>query len=396
MALTLLKGGTVYGPNPMGRQDILLGGGKVLKIAPDLDTFSPYGVEIIPAEGLIIFPGLIDSHVHILGGGGEGGYHTRTPEIMLSQITSGGVTTVVGCIGTDGTTRALTSLIAKARGLREEGISCFAYTGSYQIPVRTLTGSVTDDLIVVDLVIGCGEVAISDHRSSQPTFEEFARTAADTRLGGILSGKAGVVNIHMGDGPAGLEYLRRLVRETEIPAHNLLPTHINRSGTLMADGIAYAKELNGFIDLTTSSDPDFLEPDEIKASTGLRMALDGRVPPEQITFSSDGQGSMPIFGPDRTYQGLGVGRVDSLYREVRDAHLTEGIPLETALLPVTANPARILKLAGKGVIAEGADADLVLVDQDLMIQRVFAGGKTMVENGQVKVWGTFEPHSSKP
>ena len=135
MALTLLKVGTVYGPNPMGRQDILLGGGKILKIAPDLDTFSPYGVEIIPAEGLIIFPGLIDSHVHILGGGGEGGYHTRTPEIMLSQITSGGVTTVVGCIGTDGTTRALTSLIAKARGLREEGISCFAYTGSYQIQI---------------------------------------------------------------------------------------------------------------------------------------------------------------------------------------------------------------------------------------------------------------------
>ena len=394
--ITLIRKAALYAPEYLGVKDILIGDSRILKIAEEIPALDAYDVQVLEGEGRLIFPGFIDSHVHILGGGGEGGFHTRTPEIQLTDITLGGVTTVVGCLGTDGTTRTMAALLAKARGLTEEGITAYIYTGSYQVPVRTLTGCVMDDLILIDKVVGCGEIAISDHRSSQPSREEFARIVGDARVGGILSGKAGLTNIHMGDGERMLSYLRYVAEETEIPPSNMLPTHINRSGTLMADGIAYAKELNGFIDLTTSSDPDFLEPDEIKASTGLRMALDGRVPPEQITFSSDGQGSMPIFGPDRTYQGLGVGRVDSLYREVRDAHLTEGIPLETALLPVTANPARILKLAGKGVIAEGADADLVLVDQDLMIQRVFAGGKTMVENGQVKVWGTFEPHSSKP
>lgn len=388
--LTLIKGGDLYASAPQGRRDILIGGGKILKIASDLDAHTPYGVEVIDARECYVFPGFLDAHVHILGGGGEGGYRSRTPEIMLSDIISGGVTTLVGCIGTDGTTRTVASLIAKARGLCEEGVTCFAYTGSYQIPVRTLTGSITDDLLLIDRILGCGEIAVSDHRSSQPTFEEFARVAADTRLGGILSGKAGIVNIHMGDGSAGLTYLRRLVRETEIPPQNLLPTHINRSGRLMAEGIDYALKDGGLIDLTTSSDPDFLEEDEVKASTGLRMALDAGVPARQITFSSDGQGSMPIFDRDRNYIGLGVGRVASLYREARDAYLKDGVPLETALLPITENPARILKLSGKGIVQEGADADLVLAGKDLNIRWVLAGGRVMIRDGKQTVFGTFE------
>ena len=388
--LTLLKNGQVYAPEPLGKRDLLLGGGKILQIADRLDPPEGWAVEVVDADGLLVLPGLIDSHVHILGGGGEGSYHTRTPEITLSQITSGGVTTLIGCIGTDGVTRSMASLVAKARGLTEEGVSCWVYTGSYQVPVRTLTGSILDDLVLIDKVIGTGEIAISDHRSSQPTREEFAKIVADTRLGGILSGKAGVVNIHMGDGARKLDYLRYVVQETEIPARNMVPTHINRSGTLMRDGIDYALTCGGLIDLTTSSDPEYLEPDEVKASTGLRQALDAGVPASQITFSSDGQGSMPIFR-DGVYTGLGVGEVSSLWRETRDAVLTEGIPLETALAPVTTSPADIYKLPGKGRIEIGADADLCLVRADeLTVDTVFAMGRMMVRAGELLVRGTFE------
>ena len=387
----LIKHAHVFAPEDLGIMDVLLGGNRILKIAPELPVEEAYGVEVIEGKGKALFPGLIDGHVHILGGGGEGGPKTRTPEIVLSDITLGGVTTVVGCLGTDGCTRTMANLLAKARGLEEEGITTYVYTGSYQVPVKTLTGFVMDDIILLDKVVGTGEIALSDHRSSQPTKEEFAKIVADTRVGGILSGKAGLVNIHMGDGKGKLDFLKYILEETQISAANMLPTHINRSRTLMQEGIEYAKDFGGYIDLTTSSDPDFLEPEEVKASTGFGMALKAGVSSDQITFSSDGQGSLPIFSPDGTFCGLGVGKATSLYREMRDGVLTEKLPLSVALKPVTINPAKLLKLSQKGRIEEGKDADLVLADENsLEIDTVIAMGKIMVCNGQVLIKGTFE------
>lgn len=389
--MKLIQGAAVYAPEYLGIRDVLIEGSRIRKIAGGIPAVEAYEVEVIDGSGMLLFPGFIDGHVHILGGGGEGGYHTRTPEIMLTDITMGGVTTVVGCLGTDGTTRNMASLLAKARGLEEEGITSYIYTGSYQVPVRTLTGSIIDDLILIDKAVGCGEIAVSDHRSSQPTREEFARIVGDTRVGGILSGKAGLVNIHMGDGERMLSYLRYVAEETEIPPSNMLPTHINRSTRLLKDGIDYARTLGGYVDLTTSSDPDYLEEDEVKASTGLKIMLDQGVPGHQITFSSDGQGSMPIFDRDGNFLGLGVGKVTSLYREVRDAVLQEKVEITQALRTVTANPADLLKLKRKGRIAEGCDADLVLVRQeDLQIHTVLAMGCLMVQGGVAVRKGTFE------
>lgn len=389
--LTLIKGAEIYSPAFIGKKDVLICGETIHMITDNLNPCTEYGIKIIDGSGKYMFPGFIDSHVHILGGGGEGSYHTRTPEIMLTDIVLGGVTTIVGCLGTDGTTRTMASLLAKARGLEEEGITAYVYTGSYQVPVRTLTGSVMDDLILIDKIIGTGEIAISDHRSSQPTKEEFAKIAADTRVGGILSGKAGIVNIHMGDGKKKLSMLRWLLEETEIPPANLIPTHINRSNALMQDGIDYAKTLGGIIDLTTSSDPDFLDEDEVKASTGLKMALDAGVSQHQITFSSDGQGSLPVFDKGGKFIGLGVGKVSSLYREFRDAVITDGISISQALMPVTQNPSAVLKLKRKGLIAPEMDADIILSDKKtLAIDTVLARGHVMVEGGLPAVYGTFE------
>lgn len=387
----LIKHAEVYAPEYLGAVDVLTGGGQILKMGKDLPAAEAYGVEVIDGSGKVLMPGLIDAHVHILGGGGEGGARTRTPEIMLSQIVSGGVTTVVGCLGTDGCTRTMSNLLAKAKGLEEEGITAYVYTGSYQVPVRTLTGKIMDDIILLEKVVGTGEIAISDHRSSQPDKKEFARIVADTRVGGILSGKAGLVNIHMGDGKDRLKFLRYVLEKTEIPASNMLPTHINRSRALMEDGIDYALKLGGYIDLTTSSDPNFLDPDEVKASAGLKMALDAGVPSDHVTFSSDGQGSLPVFGPDGEFAGLGVGKVASLYREMKDAVLTEGVSLTDALKAVTRNPAALLKLPKKGRIQEGADADLVLAHKETLdMDAVMAKGAVMVRGGEVVVKGTFE------
>ncbi|WP_243494405.1 beta-aspartyl-peptidase [Priestia aryabhattai] len=389
--LTLIKNAEVYAPQHLGKKDILLADSKIILIKDCIDHVNTsIPIDVVDAANHIIAPGFIDSHVHIIGGGGEGGYKTRTPELMLTDATTAGVTTIVGVLGTDGTTRRMENLLAKARGLEEEGISCFIHTGSYQIPVKTLTNSIEEDLILIDKIIGVGEIAISDHRSSEPTFEELVKVASAARNGGILSGKAGILEIHVGDGERKLSLLNQIADKTDLPIRQFHPTHINRNEELFKEGIQFAKR-GGYVDFTTSTIPHFLEEGEVKCSKGLRIMLEEKVAIDSITFSSDGNASLPFFDDNGDYKGLQVGKVSSLFQEVRDAVLEESIPLETALQVITSNPAKVLKLSNKGYIQPGKDADLVLLDKEtLTIKTVFAQGKVMVKDGVPVVKGTFE------
>jgi beta-aspartyl-dipeptidase (metallo-type) len=390
--IKIIKNIEVYAPDYLGIKDVLIVAGKIgaIEAKIDIGTNDEDYIEIIDGSDKILVPGFIDSHVHILGGGGEGGFKTRTPEITLTDITTGGVTTVVGCLGTDGISRTMISLLAKARGLEEEGISTYIYTGSYRIPVTTITGEIMKDLMCIDKVIGVGEIAISDHRSSQPELSDLKKLVADARVGGILSGKAGVVNLHLGDGKRMLEMLLDIVNNSEIPYTQFIPTHMNRNPYLFEEAIRYGKA-GGFIDFTTSSDPMFWEEGEVKASRALKICIDSGVPVEQITFTSDGQGSLPMFNEKKEYVGLRVGKVTTLFEEVRDAIFKENVPMEDALRVITSNPAATLKLRNKGQIAKGMDADLVILDEGtLEIDTVISKGITMIENKKIKIYGTFE------
>ncbi|WP_270181048.1 beta-aspartyl-peptidase [Alkalihalobacillus sp. CinArs1] len=386
---TIIRNAEIYNPDHLGKKDVLIAFSKIAMIDERIELPEDIPHNVIEADGKLLFPGFIDSHVHIMGGGGEGSYRTRTPELTLSQATSSGVTTLIGVIGTDGTTRTMPDLIAKARGLEEEGITCYVHTGSYQVPVKTLTGKIEDDLILIDRVIGAGEIAISDHRSSQPTVEEMAKIASAARIGGMLSGKAGIVNIHVGDSPTKLALLEEVVETTDIPIKTFHPTHINRTEELFRSGLDYAKK-GGYIDFTTSTIPQFLEEGEVKCSTGLKRALEAGVPVEQITFTSDGQASLPAFDANGEFEGLQIGTVASLYKEVRDAIVEDGVPISDAIKVITKNPASLLRLKDKGEIAVEKDADLVLVNKGFEVDTVFAKGQLMVENKEVLVKGTFE------
>jgi beta-aspartyl-dipeptidase (metallo-type) len=389
--LTLIQNGEIYAPEYIGKKDILIVDNKLGFIEEKIEPPHQFvDIKIVDATGKFVVPGFIDSHVHIMGGGGEGSFRTRTPEIQLTQATLAGITTLVGVIGTDGTTRTMASLVAKAMGLEEEGITCYAQTGSYQVPLKTLTGKIEDDIILVDRIIGVGEVAIADHRSSQPTVNELTKIASAARIGGMLSGKSGIVNVHVGDSHDHLKLLEEIVDTTDIPIKQFYPTHINRNAHLFEAGIQYAQR-GGYVDFTTSTIPQFLEDGEVKCSKALKRMLDAGVPVEQITYTSDGQASLPNFDRDGELIGLQIGQVSSLYKEVKDAVLEEGIPLETAIKVITSNPAKILKLKQKGRVEVEMDADLVLLEKDtLEVNTVFAKGKLMVENGEAIVKGTFE------
>lgn len=389
--IIVIKGINVYAPESLGEKDIVIVNDKIEGIYENLNIPNNFiDIKIINGKDKIIFPGFIDSHVHIIGGGGEGGFKTRTPEISILSLVEAGITTVVGCIGTDGVCRNMRSLIAKANGLEEEGITSYCYTGSYEIPVKTITESIKGDFMMVDKIIGVGEVALSDHRSSQASYQDFVNTMAQARVGGLLSGKAGIVNVHLGDGARKLEYLFKLIEETEIPATQLLPTHINRSDKLFDIGIEYAKK-GGFIDLTTSSDPKFLEPGEIRAGEGLSILLQKEVDIKHITFSSDGNGSMPIFDNTGKLIGLGICSVKTLYREVKNSIQEFNVSIDQAIKVITSNVAELLKLDNKGRIEKGRDADFVIVNKEnLDIDMVIAKGKIVVKDGKASIKATFE------
>lgn len=391
--MKLIRQAEVYAPEYLGKKDILVINDKIVAIEDQISGgFDQLTVEEIDGSSLIATPGFIDCHFHILGGGGEGGYQNRTPEVTLSQLTTAGVTTVVGCLGTDGVGRDMVALISKAKGLEAEGISTYVYDGSYRLPLDPVTDSLIKDFLTIDKVIGIGEIAVSDHRSSQPSFEEFTRAVADARVGGMLSGKAGITNVHLGGGKRQYELLLQTVEETEIPISQFLPTHANRTSELFEASIAFAK-MGGTIDFTASEDPDFWEreDDEVRFSKGLKRLLDEGIGLDQFTMTSDGQGSLPYFDENNQFIGIGVGSSRALMVGIKEAVQVEQIPLEIALRAITSNPAKILKLAQKGRIAPGMDADLCLLNQDTLdVETVIAKGKVMVDKKNVKVWGTFE------
>lgn len=389
--IKIIKDAVVYAPEYIGVSDILIVGGTIACIDRDIKIEkNPFlDIEIIDGKNKIAVPGFIDSHVHILGGGGEGGYRTRTPEIKLSDITASGVTTLVGCLGTDGITRSVESLLAKANALDDEGISTYIYTGSYRIPITTITGDVMKDIMTIDKIIGVGEIALSDHRSSQPTYEEIKHLAADARVGGILSKKSGIINVHMGDGKDKLKYLFELANSSEIPITQFLPTHMTRNMELFKEGVKYALA-GGYIDFTTSTS-SISNDEKLTPSKALKMCLEEGVAYKNISFSSDGQGSLPVFNREGKFLGLGVGSVSSLYNEVKKAVLNYDVPLDIALSVITSNPAEILKLTGKGKLEKGFDADIVILDSgSLEIDSVIAKGQIMVKNKRIIVKGTFE------
>lgn len=383
--LTLLTDADLYAPEARGQCDLLLGGGKVLAIeATGVLPSSLHGVAKISLEGARVIPGLIDGHVHVTGGGGESGPNTRVPPIFLSALTTAGVTSCVGVLGTDGTTRTMRSLVAKTLALRAEGLSAYCYTGSYEVPVKTLTGSVRDDIVFVDPIIGVGELAISDHRSSQPTFDEVVRIAADCHVAGMMSGKAGVLHLHLGDGPRGLAFVRRALDETELPARVFHPTHVNRQRRLMEEAIALAKQ--GVTVDVTAFDP---EDDGVSVEDVVERWWREGLPPQRLTVSSDGAGCLPSFDAEGHVVRMGVGEPATLATAMR-ALLERGVPLPSLLPPFTSNVARALRLPHKGRIEVGADADLVVLDENGRIRDVVALGRFMCRDGRRVVSGTFE------
>ena len=372
--LTLIEGAEIHSPAPLGQQDLLVADGRIAWLGKGLTVPPDWPLVRVDGRGRYLVPGLVDPLAHITGGGGEGGFAFRTPELAAGEALRAGVTTLVAALGTDSLTRSPAQVLGKVREFRAAGVSAYMYTGSYHLPVKTLTGRVESDIMLIPEVLGVGELAISDHRSSAPTHDELARLVSEARVAGLLAGKSGVSFFHVGDGRGALAPLRALRDGTDIPLRQLYPTHCNRNPWLFAEAIDWGRA-GGWIDLTTSSFPELLDDGEQLAAEALVALLAAGVPADRISFSSDANASLPRFDGEGRLVEMRCGQIASLWQEcVRACAL--GVSLEVALGVVTANPARALGLAGKGVIGVGQDADLLLiVPEHLAIERVMSGGQ---------------------
>jgi beta-aspartyl-dipeptidase (metallo-type) len=382
--LTLFRHADVFSPAPMGAHDVLVGGGRVIAMARELQAPAGVATEVVDLGGRRLVPGLVDCHVHATGGGGESGPASRVPPIVLSSLTTAGITSVVGVLGTDCTTRTMRDLVGRTHGLREEGLSAWCWTGGYAVPVGTLTGSVRDDITFVDAIIGVGELAISDHRSSQPTFDELVRIAADCHVAGLMTGKAGVLHLHLGDGARGLSLVRRALDETELPPRTFHPTHVNRQRALFEEAIALARR--GVTVDVTAFDPG----DEgVSVEDCVERFLDEGIPLERLTVSSDGSGCLPTFNDEGVLVHMDIGRPGTI-ADALAALLRRGRRLDEVLPVFTSSVASLLRLKGKGRVVVGGDADLVVLDDEHRPRDVMAMGRFLVRDGVVVVPGRFE------
>ncbi len=385
--LELLLNADLYAPEHLGPKNLLIAGERIVWIGNERPALPhELGVFVRDLRGRRVIPGLIDGHAHLTGGGGESGYASRVPEVGLSRFTGAGVTCAIGLLGTDDLTRTPAEVVARARALEAEGMSAFAWTGGYHLPPATITGSVRGDIVHIDKVLGAGEIAISDHRSSQPTFDELLRVASECHVAGLMTGKAGVLHLHVGDGARGLEFLREALRTTELPARVFQPTHVNRRKALFKEALALAK---AGVSVDVTAYPTDEKEAGLSARDALLQAFESGIDPARFTVSSDGGGCLPTFDSDGRVAHMDIGEPASLAATLREL-LLAGIPLTRALEPFTSNWAGVLRLPRKGKLAVGCDADLVVLDEDHRIADVLCLGRWHVLAKEQQRFGTFE------
>lgn len=359
--LTLIKHGEIYAPASVGRQDVLIFDRRIAHIGNiDAASLAPLELEleVIEASDCFVTPGLIDPHQHLLGGSGEKGFSTQTPEVSASELARAGITTVVGCLGVDTTTKTMAGLLAKAKGLNEENLTAYVWTGGYNVPPTTLMSSVREDILCIAEVIGAGEVAIADERANAHDAGELAKLVKDAYVGGLLSRKCGVTHFHVGEGRSRLKLLRELIDEYEINPALLYPTHVERDEELMREAIELAAR-GAYVDLDTVGQD---------LPKWLNFYLDNGGDPARLTVSSDASINSPL----------------GLFNQIRACVVEHNFALEQMLAHVTTNTASVLQLKHKGRLAAGCDADLLVLRKDsLEIKDVIAGGRRLIREGEL-------------
>ena len=379
--MLLIKNTNLYSPVFLGKKDILISNGKIVAVEDEITKHNVFS-EVWDAQGLTTTPGFIDQHIHVIGAGGKHGFASMTPQLHLRELIKCGTTSVVGLLGTDGSTRSIKTLYSKIQALNQEGISAYMYTGYYGLDKVYLMNSLQEDMIYIDCVLGC-KIAISDIRSSYPSALELLRLLRNVRVGGMLSGKKGILHLHLGALSSKMDLLFEIVENYEFPIEHISPTHVGRTKDLFEQAIIFAK-MGGMIDITTGASK-YTDPYK-----SVLYALENNVSIDNITFSSDGNAGLDKLDDNNNLVGFRSAPFDKNLEEVINLHKLGGVAFEDSLKLITSNPAKNLGIKSKGHVKNNFDADLCFFDSDLKLSSVIANGKFMMKDGDLAVKGSFE------
>jgi beta-aspartyl-dipeptidase (metallo-type) len=392
----VLRGAEVLAPEPLGRRDVVIAGETIVALAEPGVEIAGIVLDEHDLEGLTLAPGFIDNHVHVLGGGGGLGFASRAPELQTSQLVRAGITSVIGMLGFDATTKDMRALVAKTKAFKEDGISAYALTGAtLEHPVPTLTGRIRDDIAFVEEIIGVGEISVSElgyaYDSNGPGAQYVAEAATAGLLAGRLARKRGYLCLQVPPyHGACLKPVMDMLDRSGLPIAQLLPSHVNQTDAYMADATLWARR-GGYIDVGANYSPENNFSRATPPAKAITRLLEAGVPLSRILLSSDGNGAPPKEerreGQPAVANYMPVGALHATWRRLI---VEEGLAPGDALRVVTSNVAEATGLKPKGRIAPGLDADLIAFDDDWQIRTVIARGQVMVDRGRPVVCGMFD------
>ncbi len=367
----LIHGGDVATPGGLVRADVLIDGPRIAAAGPDLADVSP-GARRVDASGLVIFPGLIDAHVHLREPGGE---HKEDLTTGTGAALAGGFTAVFAMPNTSPPTtdRAAFEDVAKRverKAVCDVGLYVGATPGNADaapalageaVGLKMYAGSSTGDLLV-------------DGVTDQ--IAHFENYPADR-----------IIAIHAEDEAAVQYYAKRGERRPPVCAalsvsHMIAlaeatgrRAHICHTSTAQEFALIREAKARG-VRVTCEATPHHLF---LTTADEARLGPLGKVnpplrDPEHVEALWAGRADIDIVATDHAPHTLAEKRGDNppsgmpgletalplLLTAVREGRLA----VEDIVRWLAEGPADLFGLAHKGRIAPGYDADLTLVDLD--------------------------------
>jgi dihydroorotase len=367
-------------------KDILLKDGKVAEIAGAGKLKHANGAEVLNAAGLVVAPGLIDIHVHLREPGQS---YKETIATGTAAAAAGGFTAVAAMPNTlpvndtadvtrwmqapeRGANVRVFPIAAATRGSKGEALNDFAALKSAGAVAVTDDGHpILKDSVMRDTLVAAARVGLS-----------VIQHAEDTRLTQGASMNAGPVAFKLGlrgmpaEAESGLveRDIRLLTELRDSRAH----LHVAHTSTAAAIAAVRQARRNGLRVTCEVAPHHFLLTDEhvglyntnFKMNPPLRSAADRDAMIEAIL-----DGVVDAIATDhaphaahekevefeRAPNGI-TGLETALGLSLRWLHKEWKMPLGRVLSLLSAQPAAVLGLKGRGSLAVGSSADAVVFD----------------------------------
>lgn len=339
-----------------------------------------YGGEVRGLGGAYLVPGFVDLHLH--GGGGA----------SITDGDPGEVRRALAFHRGHGTTRALASLVT-------------APLGHLLGAARGVARAVAQE---DGRLVGChleGPFLASAQRGVHDPSQLLAPDART--LERLLDAAAGTVRVVTlaPEQPGGLDLVRQVVRAGAVAAVGHTAATYGEAVAAVAAGARLATHLcNGMrplhhrepgAALALLEHPDVvceLINDGTHLHDGIVRTAFAVAGPERLALITDAiaatglpdgdhvLGRTAIRVSDGTARAADTGALAgstlTMAAAIRNTVLRSGLPLEAAVRAATRTPARVLGIDDRvGTLEPGKDADLVVLDDDLRVTAVMAGGR---------------------